>query len=147
MAATLPHAAVTEPRTSRFPFITAAGFLFVGLSAVPFPSSIRIALALIGLGQFLLGMFGWLFLEKLERYAAGPDQPGSEDGGQHPAPTDPRDGHPGNAPLRSPRIAWRPLREGPRRIRSKPTSGIRRPLRRIGGPVGPSEAANSPGRR
>ena len=140
---------VMEPRTSRYPFITATGFLFVGLSAVPFPNSIRLALALLGVGQFLVGMVGWLFLEKLERYAPGSDQPGFEDGGQSPSPTDPRDGHSGTAPLRSPRIAWRPLKERPRRISSTPIPAIRRPVRRIGGPVGsrsrrPSEVGKSP---
>jgi len=126
----------TEPiflRGSKYPFITALGFLFVGFSAVPFASSVRIALALIGLAQFLLGMIGWVFLDKLEQYPSGPDQPWSED--RYSGPIVPRDGapraHPG--PIR-----WRALDEGYRRSRSRRGFGIRRPYRRMGNPITPS---------
>ena len=125
----------TFPRGSKYPFITALGFLFVGFSAVPFASSGRITLALIGLAQFLLGMIGWVFLDKLEQYPSGPDQPWSEDRGLDPGPIGPRDGEPRARP--GP-IRWRALDEGYRRSRSRRGSGIRRPYRRMGNPLSPS---------
>ena len=129
----MPHS--TEPtfsRGSKYPFITALGFLFVGFSAVPFASSVRIPLALIGLTQFLLGMIGWVFLDKLERYPPGPDQPWSEDGGLYPAPSGPRDGEPRPPHARPSPIRWRALDESHRMSRLRPGSGIRRPYRRMG---------------
>jgi hypothetical protein len=122
----------TFPRGSKYPFATALGFLFVGFSAVPFASSVRIALALIGLTQFLLGMMGWVFLDKLKRYPSGPDQPWSEDGGLYPVPSGPRDGEPRPPHARPSPIRWRALDESYRMSRSRPGSGIRRPFRRMG---------------
>jgi hypothetical protein len=128
----------TFPRGSKYPFTTALGFLFVGFSAVPFASSVRIVLALIGLTQFLLGMIGWVFLDKPERYPSGPDQPWSEDGGLYPGPIGPRDGEPRPPHARLGPIRWRALDEGYRGSRSRPGSGIRRPYRRMGHPISPS---------
>jgi hypothetical protein len=125
------------PRGSKYPFITALGFLFVGFSAPPFAGSVRIALALIGLAQFLLGMIGWVFLDKLERYPSGPDQPWSEDGGLYPGPIGPRDGEPRPPHAHPGPIRWRALDEGYPRGRSRRGSGIRRPYRRTGNPIRP----------
>lgn len=128
----------TFPRGSKYPFTTALGFLFVGFAAVPFASSVRIVLALIGLTQFLLGIIGWVFLDKLERNPSGPDQPWSEDGGLYPGPIGPRDGEPRPPHARPGPIRWKALDEGYRRSRSRPGSGIRRPYRRMGHPISPS---------
>jgi hypothetical protein len=130
------------PRGSKYPFTTALGFLFVGFSVVPFASSVRIALALIGLTHFLLGMIGWVFLDKLERYPSGPDQPWSEDRGLYPGPIGPRDGEPRPPHARPGPIRWRPL-DGGYRSRSRRGSGIRRPYRRIGNPISPSLPSRS----
>ena len=54
--------------SSNYPFVICIGFLFLGLAAVPFPGPARIALGVIGLIIFLVGVFGWVVLEDDRMY-------------------------------------------------------------------------------
>jgi hypothetical protein len=54
--------------SSSYPFIICIGFLFLGLAAVPFNGTVRIALLVIGLVTFLVGVVGWVVLEDVRMY-------------------------------------------------------------------------------
>ncbi|MDQ6771631.1 MAG: hypothetical protein M3024_01365 [Candidatus Dormibacteraeota bacterium] len=58
--------------SSSWPFIICVGFFFMALAAVPFPTPTRIALGIIGLLAFLIGVVGWVVLEDTRMYP-GPD--------------------------------------------------------------------------
>jgi len=53
---------------SNFPFIICVGILFLGLAAIPFSSTARIALAVIGGLIFLYGVVGWVLVEDVKMY-------------------------------------------------------------------------------
>jgi len=66
--------------SSSYPFVICIGFLFLGLAAVPFNSTLRIVLGVVGLVIFLVGVVGWVVLEDVRMYedvvghdARGPD--------------------------------------------------------------------------
>ena len=66
--------------SSSYPFVICIGFLFLGLAAVPFNSTLRIVLGVVGLVIFLVGVVGWVVLEDVRMYedvvghdAHGPD--------------------------------------------------------------------------
>jgi hypothetical protein len=54
--------------SSSYPFVICIGFLFLGLAAVPFNGSVRIALLVLGLVVFLIGVVGWVVLEDVRMY-------------------------------------------------------------------------------
>jgi hypothetical protein len=54
--------------SSSYPFVICIGFLFLGLAAVPFNGAVRIALLVIGLLTFLIGVVGWVVLEDVRMY-------------------------------------------------------------------------------
>jgi hypothetical protein len=68
---------------SSYPFVICIGFLFLGLAAVPFNGVVRIALLVVGLVVFLVGVVGWVVLEDVRMY---------EDVVSHEAP-EPGPGH------------------------------------------------------
>ena len=53
---------------SNFPFIICVGILFLGLAAIPFSSTARIVLAVIGGLIFLYGVVGWVLVEDVKMY-------------------------------------------------------------------------------
>jgi hypothetical protein len=53
---------------SNWPFTICAGALFLGLAAIPFPSTPRIVLAIIGGLIFLYGVVGWVVLEDVRMF-------------------------------------------------------------------------------
>jgi hypothetical protein len=53
---------------SSYPFVICIGFLFLGLAAVPFNAAARIAMLVIGLVVFLIGVVGWVVLEDVRMY-------------------------------------------------------------------------------
>jgi len=78
--------------SSSYPFVICLGFLFLGLAAVPFPGPVRIALLVVGLVVFLVGVVGWVVLEDFRMYPAedvvshqGPGGPGDHEVAEHPA--------------------------------------------------------------
>jgi hypothetical protein len=58
------------PPPSKWPFVICAGALFLGLAAIPFSGSVRIALAVIGGLLFLVGVVGWVLVEDVQMYPA-----------------------------------------------------------------------------
>jgi hypothetical protein len=73
--------------SSSYPFVMCLGFLFLGLAAVPFPGPVRIALLVVGLVIFLIGVVGWVVLEDVRMYPGedvvahgGPAEPLAGDG-------------------------------------------------------------------
>jgi hypothetical protein len=62
---------------SNYPFIICAGMLFLALAAVPFTSTVRIVLAVIGGVVFLYGVVGWVLVEDVKMYPA--DSPSTEE--------------------------------------------------------------------
>jgi hypothetical protein len=62
---------------SNYPFIICAGMLFLALGAIPFSSTVRIVLAVIGGLIFLYGVVGWVLVEDVRLYPA--DRPSSEE--------------------------------------------------------------------
>jgi len=56
------------PPPSKWPFVICAGFLFLGLAAIPFDSVVRITLAVIGGVIFLVGVVGWVLVEDVKMY-------------------------------------------------------------------------------
>ncbi len=65
---------------SNWPFIICVGLLFLGLGAIPFPSTARIVLAVIGGLIFLYGVVGWVLLEDVRMF---PTDSGSPTTGIH----------------------------------------------------------------
>ncbi|HEX3508094.1 MAG TPA: hypothetical protein VHW94_06850 [Candidatus Dormibacteraeota bacterium] len=63
---------------SNWPFIICFGILFLGLAAIPFSSTTRIGLAVIGAVIFLYGVAGWVLVEDVKMYPADATEPGVE---------------------------------------------------------------------
>jgi hypothetical protein len=63
---------------SNWPFIICLGILFLGLAAIPLPSTPRIALAVIGGVIFLYGVVGWVLIEDVHMFPAESAEPGAE---------------------------------------------------------------------
>ena len=63
---------------SNWPFIICLGALFLGLAAIPFPSTPRITLAIIGGLIFLYGVVGWVLIEDVRMFPTDSSGPGSE---------------------------------------------------------------------
>ncbi|HEY8814131.1 MAG TPA: hypothetical protein VIP57_03380 [Candidatus Dormibacteraeota bacterium] len=63
---------------SNWPFIICFGILFLGLAAIPFPSTPRIVLAVVGGVIFLYGVAGWVLVEDVKMYPADALEPGAE---------------------------------------------------------------------
>ena len=53
---------------SNYPFIICLGILFLGLAAIPFDSTVRIVLAVIGGLIFLFGVIGWVLVEDVRMF-------------------------------------------------------------------------------
>jgi hypothetical protein len=53
---------------SNWPFTISAGALFLGLAAIPFSSSVRIVLAIVGGLVFLYGVVGWVLIEDVRMF-------------------------------------------------------------------------------
>jgi len=54
--------------SSNYPFVICVGFLFLGLAAIPLPGVARLALFVVGLVIFLIGVVGWVVLEDVAMY-------------------------------------------------------------------------------
>ena len=63
---------------SNWPFVICLGALFLGLAAIPFPSTTRIVLAVIGGLIFLYGVVGWVLVEDVKMYPGDSPQPHGE---------------------------------------------------------------------
>ena len=63
---------------SNWPFTICVGALFLGLAAIPFPSTPRIVLAVIGGLIFLYGVVGWVLIEDVRMFPAGDGSPTTE---------------------------------------------------------------------
>jgi hypothetical protein len=63
---------------SNWPFLICVGILFLGLGAIPFPSTTRIVLAVIGGVIFLWGVGGWVLVEDVKMYPGDSAEPGVE---------------------------------------------------------------------
>jgi hypothetical protein len=63
---------------SNWPFIICLGALFLALAAIPFPSTPRITLAIIGGLIFLYGVVGWVLIEDVRMFPTDSSGPGSE---------------------------------------------------------------------
>lgn len=59
---------------SNYPFIICAGAFFLALAAIPFASTARIVLAVIGGLIFLYGVVGWVLVEDVRMYPADSPQ-------------------------------------------------------------------------
>ena len=53
---------------SNYPFIICVGALFLALAAIPFSSTVRIVLAVVGGLIFLYGVVGWVLVEDVRMY-------------------------------------------------------------------------------
>ena len=63
---------------SSWPFVICFGVLFMGLAAIPFSSTLRIVLLVIGGLIFLYGVVGWVLIEDVRMYPGESVEPGSE---------------------------------------------------------------------
>jgi len=63
---------------SSWPFVICLGVLFLGLAAIPFSSTTRITLAVIGGVIFLWGVVGWVLIEDVLMYPGDSAEPGAE---------------------------------------------------------------------
>ena len=63
---------------SNWPFIICVGSLFLGLAAIPFASTPRIVMAVIGGVIFLYGVVGWVLIEDVRMYPSDGTEPGGE---------------------------------------------------------------------
>ncbi len=54
--------------SSSYPIVICLGILFLGLAAVPFAPPARLALLVVGLVIFLVGVVGWVVLEDVRMY-------------------------------------------------------------------------------
>ena len=63
---------------SNWPFTICFGLLFLGLAAIPFASTTRIILAVIGGLIFLYGVVGWVVLEDVQMFPSDGAEPGAE---------------------------------------------------------------------
>ena len=66
----------SHPATGRSSSASAA--LFLALGAIPFPSTTRIVLAVIGAVIFLTGVVGWVLVEDMRMYPADSPHSGGE---------------------------------------------------------------------
>ena len=66
---------------SNYPFIICVGALFLALAAIPFSSTARIVLAVIGGLIFLYGVVGWVLVEDVRMYPS--ETPPAQGEGQH----------------------------------------------------------------
>jgi hypothetical protein len=66
---------------SNWPFIICFGALFLSLAAIPFSSTVRITLAVIGGLIFLYGVVGWVLVEDVRMFPS--DGPQSQGEGHH----------------------------------------------------------------
>ena len=67
--------------SSSYPFVICVGMLLLALAAIPFGAPVRLALGVVGMIIFLVGVFGWVVLEDVKMYP-GEDVPsGHEPGG------------------------------------------------------------------
>lgn len=64
--------------SSNYPFVICVGMLFLGLAAIPFASTARIVLAVIGALIFLYGVVGWVLVEDVQMFPAEGPQPHGE---------------------------------------------------------------------
>lgn len=69
--------------SSSYPFIICIGFLFLGLAAVPFNGAVRIALLVLGLVFFLVGVVGWVVFEDTRMYEDVVSHDAEEPGAGH----------------------------------------------------------------
>ena len=65
---------------SNWPFVICFGALFLSLAAIPFEPVVRVSLAVIGGGIFLVGVVGWVIVEDVKIFpndaaAAGHEAP------------------------------------------------------------------------
>jgi hypothetical protein len=63
---------------SNWPFVISFGVLFMGLAAIPFSSTSRIVLLVIGGLIFLYGVVGWVLIEDVRMYPGDNVEPGTE---------------------------------------------------------------------
>jgi hypothetical protein len=63
---------------SNWPFTICLGVLFLGLAAIPFSSTTRITLAVIGGVIFLYGVVGWVLVEDVKMYPGESAESGAE---------------------------------------------------------------------
>ena len=63
---------------SNWPFIICVGALFLGLAAIPFASTPRIVMAVIGGVIFLYGVVGWVLIEDVRMYPSEGVETGGE---------------------------------------------------------------------
>ena len=63
---------------SNWPFVICLGVFFLGLAAIPFSSTTRITLAVIGGLIFLYGVAGWVLVEDVNMYPGDTVEPGAE---------------------------------------------------------------------
>jgi hypothetical protein len=63
---------------SNWPFVICLGSLFLALAAIPFPSTTRIVLAVIGGVIFLWGVVGWVLVEDVQMFPDDSTQPQGE---------------------------------------------------------------------
>ena len=54
--------------SSSYPFVICIGFFFLALAAVPFAAPVRVALGILGMITFLIGVIGWVVLEDVKMY-------------------------------------------------------------------------------
>ena len=69
--------------SSNFPIVICLGILFLGLAAVPFAAAARVALLVIGLIIFLVGVVGWVVLEDVRMYPSDETEGHGEAPEQH----------------------------------------------------------------
>ena len=53
---------------SNYPFVICFGLLFLGFAAIPFSTTARIVMAVIGAVIFLWGVVGWVWVEDVRMY-------------------------------------------------------------------------------
>jgi hypothetical protein len=63
---------------SNWPFTICAGSLFLALAAIPFQSTPRIVLAIIGAVIFLYGVVGWVLIEDVRMFPTDAGSPTTE---------------------------------------------------------------------
>ena len=63
---------------SNWPFVISVGVLFMGLAAIPFSSTLRIVLLVVGGLIFLYGVVGWVLIEDVRMYPGESAEPGAE---------------------------------------------------------------------
>jgi hypothetical protein len=63
---------------SSWPFVICLGVLFMSLAAIPFSSTTRIVLLVVGGLIFLYGVVGWVLIEDVRMYPGDSVEPGTE---------------------------------------------------------------------